>query len=381
MVRRKHIAVVLFAALLSACASSAMFDQDMTASVTASADSARRPAAAAKNPGDNLDPPPAISAPATAPAVTASAAAAATTTPAGRPAQPAVPPAVKPVVLASTASATAPLTPRAAAEAAKIESRGRAYLFRGFAGIIFSTGMDRLAERINHIGMKATVDAYLMWRTVADEAIRDYRRDPQPIILIGHSLGADDALAFAERLNAVDIPVSLLVTYDPSTTADNVPANVERYINIYQAHGLVGGGNVVQARGFHGQFASYNLTEHSEIIHINIEKAERIQEQLVAKIAQLAVTPANDEGEGLPIHIVVPRDAPIELWDSGMTVFAHSGDTLKTIAATYRVPLWSLAQLNQVSDRTVLADRQRLIVPRHLVAMPTAVSSYAPSAR
>lgn len=361
-----------------------MFDQDTTASLSASADSTHRTAATTKNPGDSFGPPPAISAPATAPAETASSAAATARTPAGSPAQP-VAPAIRPVVLASTAAATASLPPPRAAEAAKSDARGRAYLFRGFAGLIFSTGMDRLAERINRIGIKATVDTYIMWRTIADEAIRDYRRDPQPIILIGHSMGADDALAFAERLNAADIPVSLLVTYDPSKTADNVPANVQRYINIYQSRGLVGdglvgGGNVVRSRGFHGYFASYNLTEHSEIVHINIEKAKPIQEQLVAKIAQLAVTPANDDGEVLPIHIIVPRDAPVELWDSGMPVFAHSGDTLKTIAATYHVPLWSLAELNQVSDGSTLAQGQRVIVPRHLVAMPTAVSSYAPSA-
>jgi hypothetical protein len=39
---------------------------------------------------------------------------------------------------------------------------------------------------------------------------------------------------FAEYLNAADIPVNLLVTYDPTRAAHNVPPNVGRYINVYQ---------------------------------------------------------------------------------------------------------------------------------------------------
>ena len=70
-----------------------------------------------------------------------------------------------------------------------------------------------------------------MWRAVANQAIRDDRRDPEPITLIGHSMGGDSAVAFAAYLNAADIPVSLLVTYDPSRFAGYVPPNVQCYIN------------------------------------------------------------------------------------------------------------------------------------------------------
>ena len=59
--------------------------------------------------------------------------------------------------------------------------------------------------------------------------------------LIGHSMGGDSALAFAEMLNGENIPVSLLVTYDPSRIASDVPPNVERYINVYQSSNVMGG--------------------------------------------------------------------------------------------------------------------------------------------
>jgi hypothetical protein len=288
------------------------------------------------------------------------------------------------MTVASTGEAAKPIEPPpAVAEKVLIEPRGRAYLFRGVAGLIYSTGMDQLTERIKRTGVTASVHTYLMWRFVADEAIRDYRRDPEPIAIIGHSMGGDSAVAFAERLNAANIPVNLLVTYDPTRIADDVPPNVERYINIFKSNNFMGGGDIVQGRRFHGHYASFNLKDHNEIVHINIEKAERIQEQLVTKIAQLVATPPNGEGEPVPLRIEVPAGAPIELWDSGLPVTAHDGDTLRGFATTYHVPLWALAEANHVSERGPLTEGERIIVPRHLVPMPTAaaVTSYAPTGR
>src|SRR6187455_1708413 len=88
----------------------------------------------------------------------------------------------------------------AATEATAAEPHGRAYLFRGLIGMI-DWGMDELAGRINRTGV---------------QAISDYRRDPKPITAIGHSIGGDAAVDFAERLEAAHVPVSLLITYDPN---------------------------------------------------------------------------------------------------------------------------------------------------------------------
>ncbi len=291
------------------------------------------------------------------------------------------------VAVADAGDSAVPATPPPAAAEKVTEPRGRVYLFRGVAGLIYSRGIDTLADRIKRAGITAEVQTYLMWRQVADEAIRDYRRDPAPITLIGHSMGGDSAVDFAETLNQAGIPVNLLVTYDPTRIADDVPPNVERYINIYQSKNIMGGGNVVQGARFHGHYASYNLKEHNEIVHINIEKADRIQHQLLDKIVQLAATPAGDQGEAVPLRLEVPAEAAIELWDSGLPVAAHAGDTLKTLAATYHVPLWSLEQSNSISARAPLAEGQRVVVPRHLMplASPSTslgnVTSYAPVSR
>jgi hypothetical protein len=202
-----------------------------------------------------------------------------------------------------------------------------------------------------------------MWRNVANQAISDYRRDPKPIAVIGHSIGGDEAVQFAEALDAAHIPVSLLVTYDPNRSADPVPANVERYINLYQSSNFLGGGDVAPGRGFHGHYASFNLKDRPEIIHVNMDKFDRIQGQIAAKVRTMG---AKGEGEAVPLHIVFPATGPIELWDSGRPVAAQAGDTLQSLAAKYQVPLWALTQINQKSENAALTEGERIVVPRYL---------------
>jgi hypothetical protein len=68
----------------------------------------------------------------------------------------------------------------------------------------------------------------------------------------------------------------------------------------------------------------------------------------------------------VPIRCVVPAKADIDLWDSGMAVFARPGDSLQSIASAYHVPLWSLMQVNKGADGAPLVPGERVVVPRHL---------------
>jgi len=252
-----------------------------------------------------------------------------------------------------------------AAEKVAVNPRGHVYLFRGLIGMI-DWGMDELAQRINRAGVTATIDSHLAWRSAADQAISDYRREPAPIAVIGHSIGGDSAVQFAEQLNAAHVPVHLLITYDPTRMADKVPPNVQRYVNLYQSSNILGGGDLTSSAGFRGHYASYNLKDRPEIIHINLDKFDRIQELLTEKIRTLAATSAASEGEAVPLHIVFAPTGPIELWDSGISVMVHAGDTLQNLAATHRVPLWALLQINRKPEHSALTEGERIVVPRYL---------------
>ena len=279
---------------------------------------------------------------------------------------------------AQTAAVTT--APAASPPATTALPRGRVYLFRGALGLIFSRGMDKLAKRIEEAGVAVDVNEFTVCAYVAERAIREYRQDPAPITLIGHSMGGFCALQFAEKLRAENIPVSLIVTIDPAHLMPKLPTNVERYMNIFLARDVLGGGDVEPEKGYQGHFSSFDLSKLKGVLHINIDKMDIIHTQLLTKILQIPETPARLEGEGVPIRYVVPPDAAVDLWDSGMPAVVRPGDTLETVAINYRVPLWALTQINQIPEGAALVANQRVIVPRHLIPL-VAVTGQSPSKR
>lgn len=259
--------------------------------------------------------------------------------------------------------------------------RGRAYLFRGALGPIFSRGMDRLTDRVAKAGIQANVYEFTICQFIAKRAIREYRADPAPIILIGHSMGGLCSMEFAETLQDENIPVSLIVAVDPAHATHDVPLNVERFINVFLSNGVLGGGDVKPLPGFQGHYASFDLSEQSEVTHINIDKMDSLHAQLIDKILQLSATPSKGEGETVPLRYVVPPNTPIDLWDSGTAVFARSGDTMQTLAAANQVPLWALTQINRAPENVPLIPGQRIIIPRHLAPLTAVTGSASPPRR
>ena len=278
---------------------------------------------------------------------------------------------------AHTADAPSALQPQAA-EPSPMLPRGRAYLFRGAMGLIFSRGMDRLTEKIERAGITANVYEFTVCDLVAGAAIETYKQDPAPIILIGHSMGGRCALLFSEKLRDEGIPVSLVVTVDPAHLSPDVPLNVERFINIFLSKDVLGGGDIKPTQGFRGHYASYDLAQHDEVSHITIDKMDDIHQQLVAKIVQLAATPAKDvaKDEASPSRFAMwfrrrwRSSCGTAAWPS----LRAPGDTLQTLAERYHLPLWSLTQLNPMPENAPLMVGQRIIVPRHL-APPAAVAA------
>ena len=275
--------------------------------------------------------------------------------------------------------AGAPIAPAEPSAEPPDLSRTRVYLFRGALGLIFSRGMDKLATRIERTGATVNVYEFTVCGLIASTAIEEYKSNPFPIVLMGHSMGGRCALEFSEKLKEEGIPVGLVVTIDPAHLSPSVPTNVARFINIFLSKDVLGGGDIKPVAGFAGQYASYDLQDHGEL-HINIDKMDVIHQQLAAKVLEVAAAPARTEGESLPLRYAVPAKADVDLWDSGMAIAARSGDTLQSLAAQYRLPLWALTQLNQLPDNIPLGAGQRVVVPRH-VAVPSVVPEPVSSKR
>ena len=268
--------------------------------------------------------------------------------------------AADPMTAATTESLISPAPPMLSGTA----PRPRAYLFRGALGPFFSRGIDRLTERLEEVGITANVYEFTICRLIAAQAIHDYRENPAPIVLIGHSMGGFCAVKFAEILESEGIKADLVVAIDPAHVTPDVPLNVDRFINIFLSKSVLGGGDVKPKPGYRGHYASFDLSLHDEVTHINIEKVDTIQQQLVTKVVQLVTAKA--QGDTVPVRFVVPAKADIDLWDSGTAVFARPGDSLQSIASAFHVPLWSMIQINKGAERAPLVPGERVIVPRHL---------------
>ena len=101
-------------------------------------------------------------------------------------------------------------------------TRRTCYLIRGLIGL-FSYGIDRMTDKVAATGVKADVfqedQTDMLGKTIVAEIQSHREANHEPIVLIGHSLGADDAIKIAKMLEAENIPVDLLVTIDATRPA------------------------------------------------------------------------------------------------------------------------------------------------------------------
>lgn len=272
---------------------------------------------------------------------------------------------------------------------------GHVYLMWGLAGEIFSRGLDGLAAKIERAGIGASVHSMVETAAVTETIIRTYRRDPSsapPVMLLGHSSGGDAVIAIAERLKAANIPVALILGFDPTPIAGRIPSNVEMFINLYQATNIIGGGSARGARDFRGRIVNVDLREHREIVHITLDKSDVIHALVVDKVvgvaaaaarkqAALALTDSQQSKQQhkarkppasapppyvlpLTMKYVVPANEPIALFDSAISATARADDTLESIAARTNTPAWIIAQVNKITDDAPLRPSQTVLVPQ-----------------
>lgn len=156
------------------------------------------------------------------------------------------------------------------------------YLLKGLADV-FSSGMDFLQAKLAARGVVGEVHSHSEVEVLAQSAITKWRSGSRgPIIIIGHSLGADAAILMAQRLASAQVPVALLVTFSPVDSAPAL-ANVGRAVNYFQSNSMWHG-RIIQGAGFHGMLENVDLAREPEITHFNIEKAEPLHAAIVAKV-------------------------------------------------------------------------------------------------
>jgi len=163
----------------------------------------------------------------------------------------------------------------------------RVLLLRGWFGL-FSTGLDGIADELKAKGIDAEVAGHLVWETAVDDILRDRAAGKiAPIVLIGHSQGANNVIDMARALQKRSVRVDLLVTLAPFMQ-DPIPANVVRAINYYQSPGW--GAPLSTDVGFHGKLSNVDVSNDWTITHVSIDKSQRIRDEIVREIDALAHT-------------------------------------------------------------------------------------------
>lgn len=149
---------------------------------------------------------------------------------------------------------------------------------RGFLSV-FSLGMDSLAAELHRAGFSATVASYNDWQGVAEQIAANYKAGRRgPIVLVGHSFGADAVMFMGESLGQMGVPVALIIPFD-GTYSHAASANVARVLNIYKSEDA----KITRGPGFHGELTNYYVSD-ANITHTNIDDASRLHTMVINKI-------------------------------------------------------------------------------------------------
>lgn len=184
------------------------------------------------------------------------------------------------------------LVARAAKPAPRVERDPQVYLFRGLANV-FSLGMDDMSKELKAQGVPNKVLNHANWPSVAADITAKYKAAPKrtrPIVLVGHSLGANAVLLMAQQLARNGVPVDLVVTFDPTTKGPVAPG-VRRYLNLYQSNnGWAEALDVPPGAG--KRVINSDVRKRSDIksaiSHFDIDKNRVLHQQVVSEIVKLA---------------------------------------------------------------------------------------------
>lgn len=172
--------------------------------------------------------------------------------------------------------------------------RGEVHTMLGGLGL-FSRGMVTLK---NSVAERYDIPAYnTIWYNAGDVSrfiINNYyhQKHPRPIILVGHSLGANEQIKVARNLNTAGVPVALLVTVD-AVSQTIVPPNVNEAVNFYKS-GYIPMFSGLKLRAVdptktHVENIDANTLKGEKVNHFTIDKSSLVQEMILEKIKRVVV--------------------------------------------------------------------------------------------
>jgi hypothetical protein len=161
-------------------------------------------------------------------------------------------------------------------------SNGKVYLLRGGANI-FSTGLDELAEKLRKRGVDAMSYGHAQWRTLAAEARDRYVKSKAPVVIIGHSFGANAAVLMAAELGKTNTPVALIILYDPTDNL-SVSSNVRRVLKFNSSTAI---GLGLQTQGTVSFTGTIDNVDVPQFNHLDMDNAAVLHDQSIAAVLKV----------------------------------------------------------------------------------------------
>lgn len=163
---------------------------------------------------------------------------------------------------------------------------------------VFSLGLNELVDKMNAVGLPAEARSGPDWPNILNEIIREDRNIP--VVLVGHSYGADQAVEICEALEDRGISIQLLVLVDP-TDPHPIPSNVDRCVQFYiptplgdSLPDVFAGSPAPPAQGNdHTQFRNILVSTEtlgdqvSEADHFNLESNDLLHAIIIDEVQQL----------------------------------------------------------------------------------------------
>jgi hypothetical protein len=151
---------------------------------------------------------------------------------------------------------------------------------------IFSEGLDSISAQLAARGVSSTVYRHRQSDEIVQAILKNQHENGRsPIILVGHSWGANAILKVAKTLKAHRLKVRYMVTF-AATNPTRASANIQELTNYYFQTG--GWGKAVRAAAdFKGRLHNVDMSGEADVHHFNVDELPRLQAQVVSKIIRL----------------------------------------------------------------------------------------------
>ena len=165
---------------------------------------------------------------------------------------------------------------------------GDVILIRGGFNV-FSRGMDQIAAKLAKRGVKTTVIQYTSSQSALATILSNQKQHGRtPVILIGHSWGANAVIRIATALEKKRVTVTYAATF-AATNPDPIPGNIRKITNYYfKTDGW--GEPIKRSPRFRGRLKNIDLSKKTDVHHFNIEEQLELQNQVIRNVLRLIRT-------------------------------------------------------------------------------------------